>query len=132
VAERAFAVGTSVADEPLLLVDIGAPFPAGDTVLTIGSPKIYLVGLRTFNPPLKLSVSVPVRLTRTADGAELHSFRLRWSSPTQAQYLDWAKDGGSLLRTELARAPDALAARIVEESLLLHLLPEHRLWKPAP
>lgn len=114
---------TDVRVEPL---EPGASRDRVDTVLEFGPPSFVLDGnIVLEDPPLQLWVTQPLRLVTVLSGRVLYetSFVSRGGSATVQE---WGEQDASLFRQELEQTARDLAARAVEELLLIYLLPHER------
>jgi hypothetical protein len=132
VAEQILEIGRTRTDASLVLVEPGSPLPPCDSRVEVGPVNIVLSGPYNVNPPLRLAVSVTVRVRRSSDGAVLHEITLVRSRPEATEFLEWSKDEAGRLRREFTALPAEIADRVVGELFLLYLLPLDRIWKETP
>ncbi len=97
------------------------PEDAFDTLLELGVLDVRLQGEWGVNPSQTLVVLVGARVLRAADGEPLHSMKLAYGGPS-LDFLQWGAGEAAAFRTEVRRAIEECAARIVEDLFLLRLI----------
>ena len=128
VLERRFSdrIKASVVEKASQLTDarVAAWSPGGerDTILEISGPRVVLHGPWSFDARLRLTSEIQVRLIASADGALLHSLRLRRVGGEKS-FEEWVGKDGSAVAAELGDS-EAFAERILDELFLLVELPE--------
>lgn len=108
------------------LVDYRAALDTGiQAVLEVSLLEFALLGEWLVNPPLKIQMTVQARLVRTSDDSTLYYNRFTYEG-SERLFSEWADNHAMPLRKEFERCYDTLAQQIVEEVLMLYLLPEWR------
>lgn len=74
---------------------------------------VHLQALGSINPPFALIAVARTRLTRAADGSEIHVQTFRYESKKH-KFTEWAAGDANLLRRELDTAATTLSKRIVD------------------
>jgi hypothetical protein len=93
-------------------VDDGEP-GAVDAVVEVRVSAISLAGQGSVNPPMTLLMAAPVRVFRTADGAQLYAETFEYKSLGARTFVEWAADDSRAFREEVDRGARSLADDIV-------------------
>jgi hypothetical protein len=102
-----------------------APHTGIQGVLEISLLEVALLGEWLVNPPLKIRMTVQARFMRTSDDRALYNNQFTYEG-SERLFTEWAANDAKPLRKEFERCYDTLAQQIVEEVLMLYLLPEWR------
>lgn len=93
-------------------VDDGEP-GAVDAVVEVRVSAISLAGQGSVNPPMTLLMAAPVRVFRTADGAQLYAETFECKNLGARKFVEWAADDSRAFREEVDRGARSLADDIV-------------------
>lgn len=102
-----------------------APHTGIQSVLEISLLEVALLGEWLVNPPLKIRMTVRARFMRTSDDRVLYNNQFTYEG-SERLFTEWAANDAKPLRKEFERCYDTLAQQVVEEVLMLYLLPEWR------
>ena len=83
-----------------------------DTILEVSMTRLGLVGDRSGNPPLALSMTTRIRVIRSEDGAELYRQELHHRKGSR-KFVDWAANDARAFREAMDAAHTDLSREIV-------------------
>ena len=99
--------------DPDVDVDYRPPATRGvDTILEVSVIRFGLIGDRSVNPLLALSMTSRIRLVRTGDGVELYRQELSHRSGSRT-FVEWAANDAHAFRETMDRAYTDVAREIV-------------------
>jgi hypothetical protein len=121
IAQEICEIGLSSCDQQMTFIAPEDPRQGFDTILEVGPEEVMLDGPYILNPPLGLTVIVPVRIFRVADGTIRHELTLMSPVDFQGQLSLWIANEGLFLQSSLGLLRSSLAHCVTPGNLRLFI-----------